>query len=143
MKKISIFICTIIMMLVFACLEYYFRSFEIADGVKIKRMINGDYYVVYQGAKIGGVITAVDSWYIYQHYVHGSTTIENTGDDIIYFLIDVCSKEVYQTEDSSKFYSYLEEKNIPEDQMGNYMSGDNVIDMRTHQNKYSYEYHCP
>lgn len=61
MKKISIFICTIIMMLVFACLEYYFRSFEIADGVKIKRMINGDYYVVYQGAKIGGVITAVDS----------------------------------------------------------------------------------
>lgn len=143
MKKISIFICMIILIFVFACLEYYFRSFEIADGVKIKRMVDGNYYIIYKGRKVGGVVTAVDSWYIHQHYIHGSTTIKNTSDNIIYFIIDVCSKEVYQTEYSSKFYSYLEEKNIPKDQIGNYMSGDNIVDMRTHKNKYSYEYKCP
>lgn len=136
-KKISIIICAIALMFVFMCLEYYFRSFTIADGVKIKRMLNGDYYISYKGERIGGIVTAFDSWYIYQRYVHGSTTAENTTDNIVYFIIDTCNGEIYQTKSHNKLYSYLKAKHIPYE--GNYMSGDNVIDMKTWKNKYHYD----
>ena len=94
--------------------------------LKLRYISSENYQLIYKGEKIAGKVTAVDSWYVHEPYVYGSTT---TGDDIVYFFINVCSGNSFETENFIKFKSYLDSKQIPENKR-NWMSGDNAIDIK-------------
>ena len=99
--------------------------------LKLRYISSENYQLIYKGEKIAGKVTAVDSWYVHEPYVYGSTTNfeTSTGDDIVYFFINVCSGNSFKTENFIKFKSYLDSKQIPENKR-NWMSGDNAIDIK-------------
>ncbi len=103
----------------------------ILGKLKLRYISSENYQLTYKGEKLAGKVTAVDSWYVQNPYVYGSTTDfeTSTGDDIIYFFINVCDGNKFQTNNFMEFKSYLDGKQIPEKRR-NWMSGDNAIDIK-------------
>ncbi|SLJ83447.1 hypothetical protein [Psychrobacter sp. DAB_AL43B] len=103
----------------------------ILGKLKLRYISSQNYYLIYKGEKIAAKVTAVDSWYIQKPYVYGSTTDfeTSTGDDIVYFFINVCDGNSFETENFIKFKNYLDGKQIPKNKR-NWMSGDNAIDVK-------------
>lgn len=103
----------------------------ILGKLKLRYFSSENYHLIYKGEKIAGKVTAVDSWYIQKPYVYGSTTDfeTSTGDDLIYFFINVCNGDKFETNDVMAFENYLNDRQIPENKR-NWMSGDNAIDIK-------------
>ena len=103
----------------------------ILGKLKLRYISSQNYYLTYKGKKIAGKVTALDSWYIQKPYVYGSTTDfeTSTGDDLIYFFINVCNGNRFQTDSLIEFENYLDNKQISKDKR-NWMSGDNAINIK-------------
>ena len=103
----------------------------ILSKLKLRYISSQNYYLTYKGEKIAGKVTALDSWYIQKPYVYGSTTDfeTSTGDDLIYFFINVCNGDRFQTDSLIEFENYLDNKQISKDKR-NWMSGDNAINIK-------------
>lgn len=113
----------------------------ILGKLKLRYISSENYHLIYEGEKIAGRVTAVDSWYVQKPYVYGSTTdIEtSTGDDMIYFFINVCNGKLFQTKDFMEFEKYLNDNQIPKNAR-NWMSGDNAINIK--KAEYSSSINC-
>ena len=103
----------------------------ILGKLKLRYISSQNYYLTYKGEKIAGKVTALDSWYIQKPYVYGSTTDfeTSTDNDLIYFFINVCNGDRFQTDSLIEFENYLDNKQISKDKR-NWMSGDNAINIK-------------
>ncbi|MGP4971582.1 hypothetical protein [Psychrobacter aquimaris] len=113
----------------------------ILGKLKLRYISSENYQLTYKGEKLADKVTAVDSWYVQRPYVYGSTTDfeTSTGDDLVYFFINVCDGNKFQTNNFMEFKSYLDGKQIPEKRR-NWMSGDNAIDIK--RAEYSSSINC-
>jgi len=137
-KKI-ILITIIILTLSF--LNHKIYQPPILGKLKLRYISSENYQLTYKGEKLAGKVTAVDSWYVQRPYVYGSTTNfeTSTGNDIIYFFINVCDGNIFETENFIEFENYLNGKKISKNKR-NWMSGDNAIDIK--RAKYSSNIDC-
>ncbi len=124
-------ILTILMFLILLFLNHKVYQPPVLGKLKLRYISSQNYYLIYKGEKIAGKVTAVDSWYIQKPYVYGSTTDfeTSTGDDIVYFFINVCDGNNFETKHSREFEHYLDGKKIPKNKR-NWMSGDNALDIK-------------
>lgn len=139
MPKKIILITIIILTLSF--LNHKIYQPPILGKLKLRYISSENYQLTYKGAKLAGKVTAVDSWYVQNPYVYGSTTNfeTSTGDDLIYFFINVCDGSRFETDNFIKFEHYLNSKQIPKDER-NWMSGNNAIDIK--KSEYSSSINC-
>lgn len=129
MPKKIILITIIILTLSF--LNHKIYQPPILGKLKLRYISSENYQLTYKGEKLAGKVTAVDSWYVQRPYVYGSTTNfeTSTGNDIIYFFINVCDGNIFETEKFIEFKNYLNGKKISKNKR-NWMSGDNAIDIK-------------
>ncbi|MGP9688645.1 hypothetical protein ACT3TH_05745 [Psychrobacter sp. AOP22-C1-C5] len=129
------------MFLTLLLLDHKIYQPPILGKLKLRYISSENYQLTYKGEKLAGKVTAVDSWYVQKPYVYGSTTNfeTSTGDDIIYFFINVCDGNIFETENFIEFENYLNGKKIPKDKR-NWMSGDNAIDIK--KSEYSSSINC-
>ncbi|MBO1517134.1 MULTISPECIES: hypothetical protein [Psychrobacter] len=122
---------TLLTITVLSLLNHKIYQPPILGKLKLKYISSENYQLTYKGEKIAGKVTAVDSWYVQNPYVYGSTTNFKTsiGDGIIYFFINVCDGNIFETESSIEFENYLNGKKILKNKR-NWMSGDNAIDIK-------------
>ena len=139
MPKKIILITIIILTLSF--LNHKIYQPPILGKLKLRYISSENYQLTYKGEKLAGKVTAVDSWYVQRPYVYGSTTNfeTSTGNDIIYFFINVCDGNIFETENFIEFENYLNGKKISKNKR-NWMSGDNAIDIK--RAKYSSNIDC-
>ncbi len=130
-KILVVLLITLLTMALLLFLNNKFYQPPILGKLKLRYLSGDNYHLIYKGEKIAGKVTAVDSWYVQKPYVYGSTTDfeTSTGDDLIYFFINVCSGKTFETKNFMTFENYLNDRQIPENKR-NWMSGDNAIDIK-------------
>lgn len=133
--RISVYKNVIFLSIIFVFILFTFNNKfyqpKILGDLKLRYISSNNYSLFYQGNKIAGTITAVDSWYIQKPYVYGTTTNLKTKkrEDLTYFFINVCSGNIYTTSDYSVFYKFLDAMHISKDDR-NWMSGNNALDIK-------------
>lgn len=137
--KIFFNVLLLIILLFLVAAIFYYRDFTVANNLTLKRSWEGSYYFYYENIKIADEVSGLDSWYVYQNYVHGSTT--DSKGRVLYFIVNVCNGKVYESYSYQNFYKQLDLYKIPVDQR-NYMSGDNIVKIRLGKNKYIYQDNC-
>ncbi|TSB21708.1 hypothetical protein FOR85_12230 [Psychrobacter sp. YGAH215] len=141
LKKIILVIFAFMFCLTLIFINNNFYQPSILGKLKLRYISSNNYYLIYKNSKFAAKVTAVDSWYIEKPFVYGSTTEDKSnGDyDLVYFFINVCNGQKFQTKDILKFDQYLDNKNIS-DENRNWMSGINAINIK--EAEYSSEIDC-
>lgn len=130
-KLLVLLFITLLTITVLLFLNHKIYQPPILGKLKLRYISSENYQLTYKGEKLAGKVTAVDSWYVQNPYVYGSTTNfkTSTGDGIIYFFINVCDGNIFETESFIEFENYLNGKKILKNKR-NWMSGDNAIDIK-------------
>lgn len=140
-KFLVLLVISLLIITVILFLNHKIYQPPILGKLKLRYISSENYQLIYKGEKIAGKVTAVDSWYVQKPYVYGSTTNHgtSTGNDIIYFFINVCDGNIFVTEDAVEFEQYLNIKKMPRDKR-NWMSGNNAIEIK--KAEYSSSINC-
>lgn len=140
-KSFALLLIGLLIITILLFLNHKVYQPTILGELRLRYISSENYQLIYKGEKVAGKVTAVDSWYVHKPYVYGSTTNfeTSTGDEIIYFFINVCDGNVFQTEHFIDFSSYLDSKKIPKNKR-NWMSGDNAIEIK--RAEYSSSINC-
>lgn len=140
-KSFALLLIGLLIITILLFLNHKVYQPTILGELRLRYISSENYQLIYKGEKIAGKVTAVDSWYVHKPYVYGSTTNfeTSTGDEIIYFFINVCDGNIFQTKNFIDFASYLNSKKIPKNKR-NWMSGDNAIEIK--RAEYSSSINC-
>lgn len=106
-------------------LYMYFRPIPILKDVTLYRHLNGYHYLYYQNNNLG-YMGGLDSWYVQDNQVYGVLGHEH-DENIDYFYVNICKKEILITPYYIEFEDFLDKRNINPDRR-NYMSGNNIIE---------------
>lgn len=90
-----------------------------------------------------GWVSQLDSWYVQDGKVYGSTSNVNANyDKIDYFYINICTDEIYITPYYKDFENFLDKRKIDTNKRG-YMSGNNIVAPYQDRHLDDKNYQCP